>query len=222
MKFLILFFSLLSSLVFGEELPKDQDLAKGRVNKYYYQYIERDHSLSEVLKTQSLLYVGAWAMYPVTQWDTLKNKSSFTRYKNNLGKLVFDNDGPFWNWFVHPMSGSQLYLFYRSDGYSRMESFQMTFLTSLLFEFTVEVLTEPASVQDLYQTPVLGSIFGLGIENFSIYLLNKGNPVSMFFGHLINPSTLLPQFQGKFLITPVSSEEKFDINGLALRGVVWF
>jgi hypothetical protein len=42
----------------------------------------------------------------------------------------------------------------------------MAAISSALFEFTVEVYTEPASVQDLYQTPILGSILGLGLEMF--------------------------------------------------------
>jgi hypothetical protein len=107
---------------------------------------------------------------------------------------------------MHPLSGSQLYLLYRADGYTRMEAFGMTFVTSTLFEFTVEIFTEPASVQDLYQTPVLGTVFGLGIESFSMYLLNTGTTLGKFLGHLINPATLLPIYEGRTMIIPKLEE----------------
>ena len=98
----------------------------------------------------------------------------------------------------------------------------MSLITSALFEFTVEVLTEPASIQDLYQTPVLGSILGLGIENLSLYLLNTGNPLSMALGHMINPATLLPQFQGKLLLVPLTNFESTSPIGGYISAQVEF
>ena len=59
----------------------------------------------------------------------------------------------------------------------------MTFISSTLFEFTVEIYTEPAKVQDLYQTPILGSVLGVGLETLSLYLLNTGNS----FGRILKP-----------------------------------
>jgi len=82
------------------------------------------------------------------------------------------------------------------------EALSMTFVTSTLFEFTVEIYTEPASVQDLYQTPILGSIMGVGIENLSMALLNSGTTMGKFFGHLINPATLFWFYEGKVQIYP--------------------
>ena len=35
------------------------------------------------------------------------------------------------------------------------------FIQSTLFEFLIEIYTEPASIQDLIQTPILGSLFTL-------------------------------------------------------------
>ncbi|MCK6595234.1 MAG: DUF3943 domain-containing protein [Bacteriovoracaceae bacterium] len=149
---------------------------------------------------------------PVPDPETKKRLSSYKyQYLDRSHK-----DEPFWNWFVHPISGSQIYLFYRADGYSRIEAFNMTFITSALFEFTIEIFTEPASVQDLYQTPVLGSILGLGIENFSMYLLNTGNPLASFFGHLMNPMTMLPLFKGKTLIIPTTDIKNPDNVGAML------
>ncbi len=206
--------------IFKEPQP-DPDTKKRKAN-YLYAYKDRDHSLLEDIKNQGLLYGLGWAFYPITQPKILKGNGGFDTYGNNFGKLVFDKDEPFWNWFVHPISGSQLYLFYRADGYARVEAFKMAFITSLLFEFTIEIFTEPASVQDLYQTPVLGSILGLSIENFSMYLLNTGHPLSMFFGHLINPATLLPIYEGKTIIAPTVNSSGSTIDGLSLQTMVSF
>lgn len=206
--------------IFTEPQP-DPDTKK-RLMRHHYGYIERDHTLQEDIKNQALLYGLAWAFYPITQPSILKGNGGFDTYGKNFGKLVFDKDEPFWNWFVHPISGSQLYLYYRADGYSRIDSFKMALITSALFEFTVEIFTEPASVQDLYQTPVLGSILGLGIENFSMYLLNTGHPVSIFFGHLINPATLLPIYQGKTLIVPTINSKEPEKSGVMIQSMVSF
>ncbi len=209
------------------ENPTFDPESKKRLTKYQFQYIDRDHTFLEDLKNHGLLYSLAWASYILTQFDTLKNHGGIQKYRKNFGKIVFDKDEPFWNWFVHPLSGSQIYLYYRADGYNRIEAFKMCFVTSLLFELTVEIFTEPASVQDLYQTPVLGSLLGLGIENLSMYLLNTGHPILKVLGHGINPMTLFPMYQGKTLLTPVinTSERGGEDNvfgGLMLQTMVQF
>lgn len=187
---------------------RENENYKLRVPKYHYDYYNRRHSLKESFGHISAIYGVTWLIYPLTQPDVVKNKGSWKIYKENFGKIVFDQDEPFWNWFVHPLSGSQLYLYYRANGYSRSSSMAMATISSTLFEFTVEIYTEPASIQDLYQTPVLGSVLGFGIENLSMYLLNTGVPMARFFGHLINPATLFWFYEGKVRITPT-----FNFNG---------
>ncbi len=223
--FLILLTSRSYANLSPENYPLLSDLAKEeivdveykkRIPTVQYTYIDRDHTFEESFKLVSAIYGLSWLLYPITQPETFRDDGSFTKWKNNFGKLVFDRDEPFWNWIVHPLSGSQLFLFYRANGYSRIHSLAMTFISSTLFEFTVEIYTEPASVQDLYQTPVFGSILGIGIETLSMYLLNQGNPFSSFFGHLINPATLFWFFEGKLNITPTWDGE--DRVGFFLRG----
>lgn len=191
--------------VLAEELEKASDIKpaeRQRTGKYLYTYKDRKHSMGENIKQLSAIYGLTWALYPVTQPEVFREKGSGTNYGNNLGKLVFDKDEPFWNWIVHPLSGSQLFLYYRANGYSRISSLAMTFISSTLFEFTVEIYTEPASVQDLYQTPVFGAFLGVGLEKLSMYLLNTGNAFGRFFGHVLNPATLFWFYEGKVQITP--------------------
>lgn len=169
---------------------------------YHYGYNDREHSMVENAKNIGIVYGMTWFFYPIVQPKVFGGAGGIKEFGHNFGKIVFDQDEPFWNGFVHPISGSQLYLLYRADGYDRMSAFQMTFISSALFEFTVEIFTEPASAQDLYQTPVLGTVLGLGLENASMYLLNSGNTLGKIFGHAINPATLLPIYEGRTLIIP--------------------
>lgn len=184
------------------ESLKKKETRRQRTPKYYYGYQDRDHTWKENAGHIAALYGLTWAIYPLSQPKVFLEEGSFKRYGRNFGQLVFDKDEPFWNQMVHPISGSQLYLYYRANGYARMDSFLMTLISSALFETTVEIYTEPASVQDLYITPVYGTILGLGLENLSMYLLNTGNAFGRFWGHVINPATLFWFYEGKIRIVP--------------------
>lgn len=184
------------------ELDLSQDEMRKRVPRYHFSYPEREITQRQKLLDVTAMYGVTWIVYPLSQPREVKDEGSFKLWRKNFGQLTFDKDEPFWNWLIHPISGSQLFLFYRARGYSRIDAFKMTFISSTLFELTVEIYTEKASVQDLFQTPVIGSILGLGLENLSLYLLNTGNTFGRFWGHVINPATLLWFYDGKQVITP--------------------
>jgi hypothetical protein len=154
-------------------------------------YQDQPHSKKEILTHLSVVYGLSIILYGATQWDHVREDGSFTLYRKNFGSLTFDQDEPFWNWLVHPLSGSQLFLFYRAHHYSRPHALGMAFISSALFEFTIETYTEPASIQDLYQTPILGSMLGAGIEVLSTKLINSDNYIARLLGHVINPFALL-------------------------------
>jgi hypothetical protein len=170
--------------------------------QFHYHYLDRYHTVGEIFKDLGIVYGLTWGIYFATQPEAW-HEGSWERWKENFGKVVFDQDEPFWNWFVHPIAGSQLYLFYRANGYSRMDSLGMAFASTLLFEFTVEIYTEPASIQDIFQTPVFGSLLGLGLETASLYLLNSGNGGAKVLGHILNLYTLFWFYEGKIKIVPM-------------------
>lgn len=180
------------------------EIKEDKTSQVIYEYKDREHTENENLKHIGIMYAASWIIYPLTQPSTVKNEGSWDKYKDNFGELVFDQDEPFWNWFVHPYSGSQLYLYYRSQGYKRTSSVLMTLASSALFEFTIEIYTEPASIQDLYQTPILGSIIGLTFESLSLMFLNSGNFFLKFVGHVLNPMTVTPWTEGKTIVTPTA------------------
>jgi len=179
--------------------------------EYHYAYKDRKHTKAETAKYIGILYAIGWGSY-ITQPTTYKEKGSKSRWWSNLGKANYDKDEPFWNWGVHTITGSQLYLLFRANGYERLSAFGYTFLQSILFEFATEIYTERASLQDLYNTPVLGSILGVGIENLSLTLLNSSSSTARFFGHLINPFTLFPFFEGKTLIAPRLNQKGLPVG----------
>lgn len=178
-----------------------------RTSLYRYGYNDRAHTYEETVQNVAIVYGLTWVFYPLVQPKVFKVNDGVNQYKRNFGKLVFDKDEPIWNFFVHPISGSQLFLLYRAQGYSRMSALGLTTISSTLFEATVEILTEPASVQDLYMTPILGTVLGLGIETLSMSLLNSGTTAGKIVGHIINPATLLPLYEGRTLIIPKFEQE---------------
>ncbi len=178
-----------------------------------FAYPQTEYSLGDKATHVGVVYGVSWVLYPLVQPKVMSGETgSWGEYGENFGRLVFDQDEPIWNWMVHPLSGSQLYLFYRALGYDRPTSFGMTFVSSALFEFTVEIYSEPASVQDLYQTPVFGTVLGLGIEKASVYLLNSPSGFSRFFGRLINPLSYIVDEQRVSLIPVSDFKGRFGLN----------
>jgi hypothetical protein len=176
--------------------------------KFRYEYVDRKHTSKEIAGHLGAMYGITWAIYPLSQWDTFKNDGSWENYKSNFGQIVFDKDEAIWNWVIHPFSGSQLFLFYRANGFSRISSLTMSFISSALFEFTVEIYTEPASIQDLYQTPIFGALLGIGIEKVSLSLLNSEYKLANYLGHILNPSTLFWFYEGKVFLTPTIDKKR--------------
>ncbi len=194
-----------SFTVAGELKDSDKyfDYKGNRHKDFRYTFKERDHTIKEQFVDIAIIFGIATTFYPITQPEILDGSTgSWKKYRRNFGRLVFDQDERFWNFFVHPFTGSQMYLYYRAKGYSKIDSMKMNFISSALFEFVVETFSEPASMQDLFNTPVLGSIFGLGIESLSFYLLNSGSTLGKIVGHIINPCTLMWFYDGKMRITP--------------------
>lgn len=210
MFFIIILFSF--SIKAQEQFTvKEQPLKPKTIIRY--EYIDRSHTQKEVVSHLGFAYGAMWAGYFVTQWDTIKNRGSFENYRENLGEITLDRDNPIWNLVGHPYTGSQTFLFFRGLGYEKMHAFQMAFWTSTLFEFTVEIYTEKASVQDLYQTPVLGSALGFGIEKLSFFLLNNDDYMfGKLVGHALNPLTLFGFGEIKTLIYPQISKNKQSLN----------
>lgn len=140
----------------------------------------------------SLLYVGQWGFYLGSQMEAISEEGSFHNWYTNPGSPHFDKDFYDFNLVRHTMAGSLYYGYYRSFGTTRQRALALSTVSVLLFEFTVEVVTEPPSWQDIYQTPVLGALLGMGLEDLSLACLRSHRRPVRILGYALNPFVMVP------------------------------
>jgi hypothetical protein len=114
-----------------------------------------------MIGTVGLLYLMPES---VSKWDkdALAEKSLSTKWKENV------NDGPVWdeddfaiNYIGHPVSGAWYYTMARNYGISPEGSFLYSvFLSTCVWEYGYEAFAEIPSWQDLFSTPIVGSLMG--------------------------------------------------------------
>ncbi|WP_413582004.1 DUF3943 domain-containing protein [Bdellovibrio sp. HCB288] len=97
-----------------------------------------------------------------TNWDKSEMKNLGKSWKENIkAGPHMDKDDWMINYIGHPYSGAAYYQVARNEGLSAMESFGYSVLMSTFFwEFGVEAFAEQPSIQDLFATPIVGSILG--------------------------------------------------------------
>lgn len=209
----ILIYSLIATIscsILAEEI--ESTLPEKKIIRRY-EYVDRDHTSGQNAFNLSFIYALEVPAYILTQRDTIKKHGSWESYRHNFARPTMDHDEPIWNLVGHPVTGSQTYLYYRAKGYNRLQSLHMSFWSSFLFEFTVEIYTERPSVQDLYQTPVLGSVLGYGLERLSMFLLNSD--MGWFgkgCGYLVNPMLFFGYTEIETIIYPEVSMNKQSLN----------
>jgi hypothetical protein len=159
------------------------------------------------------VYGVQWTYYLTGQYSIIKKNGSFENWHQNMFSPHFDKDSFDFNIFKHTLTGNYYYLWYRSRGYDRVEAFWWSFLSSLAFEFTIETTTERPSYQDMYQTPVYGTVIGVGVEKLSLYFHKKDTWWGHGLGYVLNPFTLIPQWDQRFnfSFTPILGS---DVKGL--------
>ena len=94
----------------------------------------------------------------------MKEKGIFYKWKENV-KVgpVWDNDDFALNYLAHPYCGAVYYMTARSSGLTIFESFSYSVLMSTFFwEYGIEAFAQIPSTQELFITPVLGSVVGEG------------------------------------------------------------
>jgi len=172
-------------------------------------HINRDITFNETLINVGIVQSVFLAGYIAGQYETIKNEGSFKNWHTNIGKTHFDKDSYDFNIITHVGNAHYAYLFYRSRGYTKINSFVLTTIGSTVFEFLIETVTEPPSIQDLWQTPVLGSLLGMGTESLSLYLLNRNHIITDVLGYILNPFTILPfSYYETYTIPVVTSHYK--------------
>lgn len=156
----------------------------------------------EKINNWAKMYGFQWAVYLVTQNETIRTTGRFQNMLEYPARPQLDNDTFDFNVLKHTLSGQYYFLYYRSNGYTRKEAFLWSAASSLAFEYAIETLTERPSLQDLYQTPVFGTVIGLGVEQISLALLATDSSALHFLGYVLNPFALLPHSAYKVVLAP--------------------
>ncbi len=148
-----------------------------------------------------VLYLGQWAYYLTGQHENMMENGSFHNWHSNMARPHFDKDSYEFNLVAHSLTGAGYYGYYRAYGNTLGRSLAMSITSSLLFEFTVETITERPSFQDMYQTPILGAVVGMTVEQLSLRCLSSSWAGVRGIGYLLNPFTLVPgsSWQVKFV-----------------------
>ncbi len=102
----------------------------------------------------------------VSNWDKDKmlEEGLLNRWKENVRSgPVVDDDSFFLNFIMHPYSGAVYYMSARGSGFKWWESFTYSAIMSTFFwEYGIEAFAEIPSWQDMFVTPILGSLVGEG------------------------------------------------------------
>jgi hypothetical protein len=105
-----------------------------------------------------LLYV---APESVSNWsEEDKENVDWKKWQENASNPERDTDDFMINYILHPYWGATYYIRGRERGLNRTQSFFFSFGLSFLYEFGFEAYFENPSYQDLWTTPVLGSLVG--------------------------------------------------------------
>jgi hypothetical protein len=104
---------------------------------------------------------------------------------------LWDGDAIHTNLVQHPIFGAGVYLYYRQLGYDRTASSLASFLTSALYEYTVEGWNQPPSITDLVVTPGLGVPLAIVLEETSNLLAESDSQFIRALSYVFNPAKIL-------------------------------
>lgn len=102
-----------------------------------------------------------------TSWNRSEIQSvpPFKRWRQNVLEKgpEWDHDKFYFNYILHPYAGAAYYMGARSCGFNAWQSLlYCTFISTVFWEFGIEAFMERPSIQDLFITPLVGSLIGEG------------------------------------------------------------
>jgi hypothetical protein len=136
----------------------------------------------------------------ITNWDTGGEKPHLAkRWVNNVKEgPVWDKDDWTMNYVAHPYWGAVYYMQGRNAGYGPLGSFLVAFTAStFMWEYGVEAFAEVPSIQDIFVTPIIGSLVGEGFYYASTKI--KANDEEVFNSKVLG-ITLLTIMDPAFLV----------------------
>lgn len=147
--------------------------------------------VSAFLRDTALSYTFVWAarFFYVRNKNSRIFNTSFSDWWENISQWPEwpDGDSFVTNWVTHPVIGSQQYLYYRAMGHDFWTSALGSFVQNVLWEYTVEGLVQPPSLEDLVSTTLVGVPVGVALEESSDWLVSTDFVPAKILGHVLNP-----------------------------------
>lgn len=160
-----------------------------------------------------------------TNWNRAEIQSVplFQRWKDHVIKEGPEWDGDKWyfNYLLHPYAGAAYFMGARSCGFNFWQSLlYCSIISTVGWEFGIEAFMERPSIQDIFITPLVGSLIGEGFYKLKRNIVENGYRLagSKVLGNivafLIDP---LNQFLGLFYGNPSRAaakhyEKKIDVS----------
>jgi hypothetical protein len=149
--------------------------------------------------------LGLWALpESISQWDRseLQKRDIFKNWYENIKMGPVQDTDKWWvNYGGHSLSGAYFYTMARNNGLTVAESTSFNFLMSTFYwEYGVEAFFEIPSSQDLWITPVLGSLLGEQFYQWELMIrANEGKvwgseSFGAFLLIILNPEGALANF----------------------------
>jgi hypothetical protein len=102
----------------------------------------------------------------VSSWsEEQKEEYTFEKWWDNVSHPRWDPDEWYINYILHPYWGMTYYTRGRERGLSESGAFWYSFTLSSIYEFGLEALFEPVSIQDIIFTPGVGALMGWYFED---------------------------------------------------------
>ncbi len=127
-----------------------------------------------------------------TAWNRadIKNTPFYQRWFDNIFKRgpEWDHDLFIFNYVLHPYAGAAYFMCARTCGFNFWQStLYSAAISTFGWEFGIEACMERPSYQDLFITPVLGSLFGEGFYRLKRLLVNNNYEIfgSQILGHIV-------------------------------------
>lgn len=114
-----------------------------------------------------------------TTWNRaeLRNEPLFKRWHKHVIRKgpEWDHDKFYFNYILHPYAGAAYYMAARSCGFNVWQSLlYCTCISTVGWEFGIEAFMERPSIQDLFITPLVGSLIGEGFYKAKRSIVSNG------------------------------------------------
>lgn len=175
-----------------------------------------------------------------TSWNRaeLQDVPLFKRWHNHVIKKgpEWDHDKFYFNYILHPYAGAAYFMAARSCGFNAWQSLlYCACISTIGWEFGIEAFMERPSIQDIFITPLVGSLIGEAFYKAKRSIVNNGYKLVglTFWGNvvafIIDP---VNEFMGLFTGNPckelakryscqrnISSSMIFHTNGIIHFGL---